>query len=135
MLGPAQTRWNDYVGTCAADGFGADASAERLYEMTALDPASWTILTVDVETTDRQSTITAYAFDRSAHVVDAREDLLDLADRLGELPVTAFELVLPSTGFDPVHSLFPRVAVRLTVRSVSDQRLVVQDRRRIHDRG
>lgn len=46
-LGSAQVRWNDYVGTAAADAAQALLNTRSLYEVAGLDRDRWTIVGVD----------------------------------------------------------------------------------------
>ena len=52
MIGPASARWNDYVGTAAADDANP-LGRPSLYEMVGIDREQWTILAVDIEVAAR----------------------------------------------------------------------------------
>lgn len=125
-LGPALVEWNDYVGTAAADDLGPADGGHSFYEMTRLDPTRWAIVAVDLTTgagagADR---LVVYAFDRSTGM-RSHAEMLELAYRCGELPVTAFEVEDPVSLRDVVSAAFKQLAVRLTSRGLSDQRLAV----------
>ena len=49
-LGSAQARWNDYVGTAAADDTTAILDARSLYEIVGLD--RWAIVGIDFSLAD-----------------------------------------------------------------------------------
>ena len=44
VLGPASARWNDYVGTVAADDADALLNSRSVYELADIDRDRWTIL-------------------------------------------------------------------------------------------
>jgi hypothetical protein len=48
VLGPAMTRFNDYVGTVAADDAEAVKDQPSLYELAHIDRDRYTILAVDL---------------------------------------------------------------------------------------
>ena len=48
VLGPATTRFNDYVGTVAADDAEASKDQPSLYELANIDRDRYTILAVDL---------------------------------------------------------------------------------------
>ena len=66
VLGPAETRFNDYVGTVAADDAEAVKDQPSLYELADIDRDRYTILAVDLRI-DGPLTATAYAVDRVEH--------------------------------------------------------------------
>jgi hypothetical protein len=66
VLGPANTRFNDYVGTVAADDAAAVMDRPSLYELAHIDRDRYTIVAVDL-TVDGPTTATVYAFDRVEH--------------------------------------------------------------------
>ena len=128
LLGPATTSWNDFVGTAAADESSSDLRPS-LYELVGLDPAAWIILGLDLTAVGPASGLVVYALDRAAHGVTSQAELVELGQRSGELPVTAFEL--KGSGGDRLGtSVFERLAVRLVARPFHDQRLTVKARRR-----
>ena len=48
VLGPAHTRFNDYIGTVAADDAEAVRDQPSLYEIAGIDRDRYTILAVDL---------------------------------------------------------------------------------------
>jgi hypothetical protein len=63
-LGSAQVRWNDYVGTAAADDADAVLDTRSLYEIAGLDRDRWTIVGIDFTLDDAQEIVVIYAADR-----------------------------------------------------------------------
>ena len=125
FLGPACTYWNDFVGTAAADDLEASDASESIYQLAGLSPSRWMIAAVDVCVNDGWCRIVVYAFDREPAEVSSYADLLEVADQLGELPVVAFELALPSDHDGNLGRLFRRVTLRLVARGLKDVPLVV----------
>ena len=106
-LGTAHARWNDYVGTAAADD-----------EIAGLDRGRWTIVGIEASLADTSEQVVVYALDRS--VEPASDD-----GALGEVGVTAFHLS-PSTRVDQfLHEAFQRVSVRLLLTLAVDRALRV----------
>src|SRR6476620_4967729 len=93
-LGPAVTRWNDYVGTAAADDADAVLHHPSLYELAAIDRDRWMILSVDLRV-KTGVTVTVYAIDKVAHGVWTAADVAELAGERGQLPVRAFAVPSP----------------------------------------
>lgn len=123
-LGAASVRWNDYLGTAAADD--ADALLERpsLYEVAGIDRGRYTILGVDVTIWEDTTTVTIYAVDRVAHRLESHADIEELGRERGEIPVVEF--VLPSQQVEEFLShAFKRITLRLVSRGVREQQLVV----------
>ena len=117
-LGSAQARWNDYVGTAAADDADAILDTRSLYEIVGLDRDRWAIVGVDFSLADSADHVVVYAEDRgSTSTGDPADD--------GHLPVTAFHLT-PSRRLDEfLKEVFKRVSVRLLSASVRHRELVV----------
>jgi hypothetical protein len=130
-LGAASARWNDYVGTAAADDAEALLNARSLYQIAGLDRDRWTIVSIDVERWDDTHRVTLYAFDRKLHQVDTYTDVQELAARQGELPVTAFHLEDPAQVKAFRKEAFKRMAIRLTAQALTDSRLVVAEHERL----
>jgi hypothetical protein len=63
VLGPAHKRFNDYVGTVAADDAEAVKGQPSLYELANIDRDLYTIVAVDLRI-DGPVTATVYAVDR-----------------------------------------------------------------------
>lgn len=123
-LGAASVRWNDYLGTAAADD--ADALLERpsLYEVAGIDRGRYTILGVDVTIWEDITTVTVYAVDRVAHRLESHADIEELGRERGEIPVVEF--VLPNQQVEEFLShAFKRITLRLLSRGVREQELVV----------
>lgn len=118
-LGSAQVRWNDYVGTAAADDADAVLDTRSLYEIAGLDRDRWTIVGIDFAVADATEMVVVYAANRDDDVLSADTD---------EVAVTAFNLA-PSvqlTAF--LREAFKRVSVRLLSSAVADKQLLVADR-------
>lgn len=124
LLGPAAVRWNDYVGTAAADDANALQGAPSLYEVADLDREQWLIVGVDLGVWEREPRVTVYAVDRGQGQIQTLADLDDLVDADG-LPVTAFGLVPSSRVEEFIEAAFQRIAIRLVARPLKDHRLVV----------
>ncbi|HEY5820727.1 MAG TPA: hypothetical protein VIT20_02040 [Propionibacteriaceae bacterium] len=115
QLGSAQVRFNDYVGTAAADDADAVLATRSLYEIAGLNRDRWTIVGLDLALGESAGVV-VYAADR-LHDAEAVE-----AD---EVPVTAFRLA-PSTQLHAfIAEAFKRVSVRLVMSAVRDKQFVV----------
>jgi hypothetical protein len=125
LLGAAATRWNDYVGTAAADDADAVLHHPSLYELAAIDRDRWMILSVDLRV-KTSAAVTVYAIDKVAHGVQTAADVADLAAERGQLPVRAFPVSSPSVE-DFVNGAFKQLSVRLVSRDVQDYPLAVAD--------
>src|ERR1700712_2523855 len=95
LLGAAATRWNDYVGTAAADDADAVLHHPSLYELASIDRDRWMILSVDVRV-KASAAVTVYAIDKVAPRVQTPADVAELAADRGQLPVRAFPVHSPS---------------------------------------
>ena len=125
MLGPATAGWSDYVGTAAAEDAPAVLGSPSLYELADVDRDRWTILGIDIAVDDATE-VTVYAFDRQTHGVVSIDEIERLGWESGQIPVTAF--VVPDAHVEAfVEDAFKRLSIRLVVRPVRDQRLVVDD--------
>ncbi len=111
----ATTRWNDYVGTVAADDPAALADTKSLYELTELDRDRWIIIGLDVVVTSAAPKIVVFA----AACSDGRTRVEELLDTNGSLPVTAHTIL----DRDQIQSIleegFGSLAIRLRSRSIS----------------
>lgn len=124
VLGPASVRWNDYVGTAAADDADAILDRPSLYELAGIDRGRYTIVGVDLTIWETDTTVSLYAVDRVAHRVETNADIEELGRRSGEIPVV--EYVLPPQQVEEfLTDAFKRISVRLVARGVRDQELVV----------
>jgi hypothetical protein len=126
VLGPASSRWSDYVGTAAADDADVLPNTPSLYELAGVDRQRWTILGIDLAAEPDGTAVTVYAFDRSRHGGDSGADLDTLAHDGGAVPVRAFPV--PQDQVDHfLEKAFRRVLLRLTARPVRDHTLVIDD--------
>ena len=123
-LGPVSAQWNDYVGTAAADEALAVQNTPSLYELANLDRDRWAIVAVDldVQLGDKAS-VRVYAVDRREHNIRYTDDILDLAQNLGALPVMRFTLPEPYVE-DFIKQAFKRISIRLVARQAREQLLV-----------
>ena len=96
QLGAAHARWNDYLGTAAADDSVPLLNSRSLYEIAALDRGRWTIVGIEASLADTSEQVVVYAVDRSKPVPDDEASLQ-------EISVTAFHLG-PSTRVDRVSA-------------------------------
>lgn len=123
-LGAASVRWNDYVGTAAADDADALLDRPSLYEVAGIDRGRYTIVGVDLTIWEDTTTVTVYAVDRVAHRLESHADIEELGRSRGEIPVVEF--VLPSQQVEEFLShAFKRITLRLVSRGVREQELVV----------
>jgi hypothetical protein len=125
-MGAASVRWNDYVGTAAADDAEAVVHARSLYQIAGLDRDQWTIVGFDIDRWDSAHRVTVYAYDRRQQEDSTFADLLEVAEENGELPVTAFHLSDHAQVKAFRREALKRMAIRLTARALSEHRLVVQ---------
>ena len=124
VLGPAAVRWNDYVGTAAADDADALLDRPSLYEVAGIDRGRYTIVGVDLTIWEDTTTVTLYAVDRVAHRLESHADIEELGRERGDIPVVEF--VLPSQQVEEFLShAFKRISLRLVSRGVREQELVV----------
>ena len=124
VLGPAAARWNDYLGTAAADDADAMLKRPSLYELAGLDRDRWMILSMDVEHVAADTTVTLYAIDKVAHGIVKSADLDRLADAEGSLPVTAY--TLPGQSAEQfLNDAFRSISIRLVSRDAQQHSLVV----------
>lgn len=104
-LGAAQVRWNDYLGSAAADDSGAVLDTRSLYEIARLDRDRWTIVGIDLSLDKASDQVVMYAVDRMINP--------DEGAGIDEMGVTAIHLN-PSTRVDEfLREAFERVSVRL----------------------
>ena len=122
--GTAQARWNDYVGTAAADDADAILDARSLYEIVGLDRERWAIVGIDFSLTDSADHVVVYGSDRASAATEEPSDE-------GHLAVTAFHLGT-SVGLDEfLREVFKRVSVRLLSSAVNHRDLVVADHKNL----
>ncbi|MBP2416071.1 hypothetical protein ACFFOM_04990 [Microlunatus capsulatus] len=124
VLGPAEVRWNDYVGTAAADDADAVLDRPSLYELAGVDRGRYTILGVDLTIWEDTTTASVYAVDRVAEQLETHGDIDALGQERGEIPVVEFPLPAQAvTEF--LDDAFKRIALRLVARGVREHQLVV----------
>ena len=87
----ASTRWNDYLGTIAADDAAVLAGGASLYELIGLDRDHWIVVGADLEMKAEVAELVIFAGDRGP----ARRGMDDLLDANGQIPVTAFTVSDP----------------------------------------
>jgi hypothetical protein len=73
LLGSARVRWNDYVGTAAADDADALLATRSLYEISGVDRDRWTIVGMDFSRGLPLEQVVNYAVDRAAVQQDVHE--------------------------------------------------------------
>jgi len=126
VLGPAAVRWNDYVGTAAADDADVLLDRPSLYEVAGIDRGRYTLLGVDLTIWEASTTVSVYAVDRLEHGLETHADIEELGRSRGEIPVTEF--VLPAQHVEEfLEHAFKRITLRLVSRGVREQELVVVD--------
>jgi hypothetical protein len=125
VLGPANTNFNDYVGTVAADDAEAVINEPGLYELADLDRDRYTILAVDLRVNDRP-TATVYAIDRVKHPGTLPNEMAELGPDQGQVPVVSFDLSEASAE-EFVRHAFSRISVRLVAEHLRDHALVVTE--------
>jgi len=131
VLGPANTRFNDYVGTVAADDAEAVKDQPSLYEIAGIDRDRYTILAVDLRV-DGPVTATVYAIDRVEQGIARHAEIAELSESLGEIPVVPFDIPEPNVE-DLIRHAFRRISVRLVTQHFRDHALVVIEPRAIED--
>jgi hypothetical protein len=134
LLGPASVRWNDYVGTAAADDADAITRTRSLYAVAGLDRDRWFIVSMDLEWRDETQSVTVYAYDR-ARVDASVADVAALIEQGSDIPVTAFHLDDRKQVEAFRAEAFKRMAVRLVASGVRDQRLSIDQHQRVGSSG
>ena len=124
VLGAAEVRWNDYVGTAAADDADAVLDRPSLYELAGVDRGRYTIVGVDLTIWETTTTVSVYAVDRVAQDLQNHADIEALGRERGEIPVV--EVVLPSRAVEEfLSAAFKRISLRLVARGFREHDLVV----------
>jgi hypothetical protein len=131
VLGPANTRFNDYVGTVAADDAEAVKDQPSLYEIADIDRDRYTILAVDLRV-DGPVTATVYAIDRVEQGIARHAEIAELTESVGEIPVVPFDIPKPNVE-DLIRYAFRRISVRLVTQHFRDHALVVIEPRATED--
>jgi hypothetical protein len=131
VLGPASTRFNDYIGTVAADDVEAIKDRPSLYELALIDRDRFTIVGIDLNV-DGPANATVYAVDRTEHEVGAPADIAGLGETRGEIPVLPFDVPEPNVEEFMRHA-FRRISIRLLRQDLGDQVLAVSEPRTAKD--
>jgi hypothetical protein len=131
VLGPANTRFNDYIGTVAADDAEAIKDRPSLYELAHIDRDRFTIVGIDLKV-DGPTTATVYAIDRIEQAVRRQAEIVELGETAGELPVVPFDIPEPNVE-EFIRHAFRRISVRLVTQDLRDQILVVIEPRHAED--
>jgi hypothetical protein len=118
-LGSAQVRWNDYLGTAAADDADALLNTRSLYEIAGLDRDRWAIVGIDFSLGSASEPLVVYGMERTAD-----EDEQEAGERVA---VTAFHLGSSVRLDQFLSEAFQRVSVRLVAGVVKDKELVVAE--------
>lgn len=126
----ASTRWNDYVGTVAADDSPPLVGSRSLYELAGLDREHWIIVGLDVVVKAAVPEVVIYAAGRGpgGAVIE------DLVDAQGTLPVMAYSIVDLKRVEALLGEGFGQLSVRLRPRDL-DYPLRVIERGFAHDAG
>ena len=117
-LGSAQARWNDYVGTAAADDADALLNTRSLYEIAGLDRDRWTIAAIDFSMGSSEHLV-VYAIDRTRDK--------SAAEPVNSVPVTALHLGTSLQLDQFLAEAFQRVSVRLLSSVLEDKNLLVAE--------
>jgi hypothetical protein len=131
VLGPASTRFDDYVGTVAADDAEAIKDRPSLYELALIDRNRFTIVGIDLDV-DGAITATVYAVDRIEQAVGGPAEIAELGKARGEIPVLPFEIPEANIAEFMQHA-FRRISVRLVRQDLRDQAFVVMKARTAED--
>ena len=133
VLGPARTRFNDYVGTVAADDAEVVKDQPSLYEVADIDRDRYTILAVDLSI-DGPVTAIVYAIDRVEHGITRHGEIAELSASQRQIPVVAFDIPEPNVE-DLIRHAFRRISIRLVTQHLRDLVLVVTEPSSIEDIG
>ncbi len=121
-LGAARVRWNDYVGTAAADDADALLNTRSLYEIAALDRDRWRIVAIDFSMGFASKQVVVYAVDRAPQELSG--------EAVDGVTVTAFDLGSSVELDEFLDEAFQRVSVRLLSSAVRGQDLLVAEHTR-----
>ena len=118
-------RFNDSIGTVAADEVEAVKGQPSLYELANIDRDLYTIVAVDLRI-DGPVTATVYAIDRIAQGIGPHGDVAELGEGDGEMSVVPSGLPQPKVE-DFIRRAFQRISVRLVAQLFRDQVLAVTE--------
>lgn len=124
-LGPARSRFDDYVGTAAADDAAALLHTTSLYEIANLDRERWSIVGIDFLRWGESPRVTVYAVDRIE--LEGQSAAPDQRRPVDEMVVTAFHLTGDEQVDQFMRTAFQRVSVRLIGRDMSEKQLIVAE--------
>jgi hypothetical protein len=133
VLGPASTRFNDYIGTVAADDAEAIMDRPSLYELAQIDRDRFTIVGIDLNV-DGPATATVYAIDRVGPEVVRPAEIVESGQSRREIPVVPFDIPEPTVE-DFIRHAFRRISVRLVTQDFGGHVLVVIEPRQAEDAG
>jgi hypothetical protein len=122
-LGLASTRFNDYIGTVAADDAEAIKDRPSLYELALVDRDRFTIVGIDLNV-EGSPNATVYAVDRLEQAVQGQAEVGELGNTRAEIPVRAFDVPEPNIEEFLRHA-FRRISVRLVRQDLRDHALLV----------
>jgi hypothetical protein len=125
VLGPVHARFNDYIGSVAADDAEAVKGHPSLYELANIDRDLYTIVGVDLRT-DGPVTATVNAVDRIAQGISPHGDVAELGEGNSEIPVVPFDIPGPNVE-DFVRRAFRRISIRLVAQLFRGQVLAVTE--------
>jgi hypothetical protein len=126
--GVASTRWNDYVGSVAADDAQVLGGGPSLYQLVGLDRDQWIVVGVDLVLKERIPELVVYAAANSPHGAG----IDGLIDATGQLPVTAYSITDPTQVEKFFTEAFGQLSIRLRPRELSHPIHVV-DRHTAHE--
>jgi hypothetical protein len=115
VLGPADARWNDYVGTAAADDAPVVAGLASLYSIAGVDRDRWTIVGMDLSRWDQTHRVVVYPVDRLQPEPEGEE----------EPPLAALPLPDSVRMEDFIVKAFQGISIRLMSRLHPGRRLPV----------
>jgi hypothetical protein len=122
-LGSASTRFNDYIGTVAADDVEAIKDRPSLYELALVDRDRFTIVAIDLNV-EGSPHATVYAVDRLEQAVAGQAEIAELGKTRDEIPVLPFEVPEPNIEEFLRHA-FRRISARLVRQDLRDHVLLV----------
>jgi hypothetical protein len=115
VLGPADARWNDYVGTAAADDAPVVVGLASLYSIAGVDRDRWTIVGMDISRWEQTHRVVLYAVDRLQPEPQGEE----------EAPLTSLRLPDSVRMEDFIAKAFQGISIRLMSRLHPGRRLPV----------
>jgi hypothetical protein len=124
-LGSASTRFNDYIGTVAADDAEAIKDRPSLYELALVDRDRFTIVGIDLNV-EGSPKATVYAVDRLQQAVRGEAEAGELGNNGGEISVLAFDIPEPNIE-EFLRYAFRRISVRLVRQDLRDHVLLVSE--------